>query len=114
MSPLNRRQFVTRSTQAAVALAATSRFAPESTAELAFGLEPRFAAFTESFQSWPIPEVCAKFKAIGLDGLDLTVRPGGHIEPQDAARKLPDAAKAARDHGLQLSMLTTAIVAGGP
>jgi sugar phosphate isomerase/epimerase len=54
--------------------------------------------------------VCQKFKAIGLDGLDLTVRPGGHIEPQDAPEKLPAAAAAARDHGVQILMLSTAIV----
>ncbi len=110
MPPFTRRRFVARAAQAAVAIATTSRFAPRLIAEPTSDQEPQFAGFTKSFRSWPIPEVCARFKAIGLDGLDLTVRPGGHIEPQDAARKLPGAATVARDHGLQLSMLTTAIV----
>jgi sugar phosphate isomerase/epimerase len=98
-----------RSAHAAVALSSTGLVA-RAVAESKSGITPTFAAFTESFQSWPIPDVCARFKTIGLDGLDLTVRPGGHIQPEDAPRKLPDAAKAARDHGLRLSMLTTAIV----
>jgi sugar phosphate isomerase/epimerase len=73
-----------------------------------------FVAFTESFQGWPIPEVCRKFKAIGLDGLDLTVRPGGHIAPEDAPAKLPSAVAAARDEGVRIAMLSTAIVEADP
>jgi len=70
----------------------------------------RYCAFTESFQSWSIPEVCRRFREIGLDGLDLTVRPGGHIAPEDAPRRLPEAARAARGEGLEVMMLSTAIV----
>jgi sugar phosphate isomerase/epimerase len=54
--------------------------------------------------------VCTKFREIGLDGLDLTVRPGGHIQPENAARELPDAVKAANDHGVRVLMLSTAII----
>jgi len=69
----------------------------------------RFCAFTESFQSWPIPKVCEKFASIGLDGLDLTVRPGGHIAPEDAGKLLPEATAAAQKSGVRILMLTTAI-----
>ena len=111
MSDLNRRQFVTRAAQVTAALAAAPRLLSSAAgAAAARAQTPTFVAFTESFEEWPIPKVCEKFKAIGLDGLDLTVRPGGHIEPQDAAKKLPAAAAAARDHGLRISMLSTAIV----
>ena len=65
--------------------------------------------FTKSFQHWPIPVVCHRFKEIGLDGLDLTVRPKGHIEPKDAAEQLPLAAKAALEAGVEIGMLTTMI-----
>lgn len=68
-----------------------------------------FCAFTESFQSWPIPQVCAKFREIGLDGLDLTVRPGGHIEPENVATELPLAVKSAQEHRVSISMLSTSI-----
>jgi hypothetical protein len=43
--------------------------------------------------------------------LDITVRPGGHIDPRDAKHELPKAAKTARDHGLEIMMLTTGISA---
>jgi len=69
----------------------------------------RVCIFTEHFQSLPIPEVCRVFQRIGVDGLDLTVRPGGHIKPEDAKTELPKAAQAARDVGLEIMMLTTDI-----
>ena len=68
-----------------------------------------FCAFTESFQDWSIEKVCEKFKAVGLNGLDLTVRPGGHIDPKDAKAKLGPALAAAKKHGVEISMLSTAI-----
>jgi len=48
---------------------------------------------------------------MGIDGLDLTVRPGGHIEPKDVAVELPLAAKAARKAGIDIIQLTTSITA---
>lgn len=51
-------------------------------------------------------EVCA---AAGLDGVDLTVRPGGHVLPEHVERDLPLAAEAIRKAGLQLVMMTTGI-----
>jgi len=70
---------------------------------------PTIVAFTKSFQDRPIPEVCRMFKQIGLDGLDLTVRPGGHIDPKDVASELPKAVSAAKDAGVTIPILTTAI-----
>jgi sugar phosphate isomerase/epimerase len=112
MSPWHRRRFLAQSARAGTFVAAGRVLAAPSAAVAAPARQQTevFAAFTESFQSWPIPKVCEKFKAIGLDGLDLTVRPGGHIEPADAPRRLPAAARAARDHGVRLSMLSTAVV----
>ncbi|MGE0374784.1 MAG: sugar phosphate isomerase/epimerase family protein [Planctomycetaceae bacterium] len=76
--------------------------------------DPTICAFTESFQDLPIPEVCRLFREIGLDGLDLTVRPGGHIAPEDAPRLLPEAVKAAHDHEVSIPMLTTGVTDADP
>jgi sugar phosphate isomerase/epimerase len=46
---------------------------------------------------------------LGLDGLDLTVRPGGHVEPENVRKDLPRAVKAVQQAGLKVSMMTTAI-----
>ncbi len=69
----------------------------------------KIGCFTKSFQDWAIPEVCGRFREIGLDGLDLTVRRKGHIEPVDAPTKLPAAAKAALEAGSEILFITTDI-----
>jgi sugar phosphate isomerase/epimerase len=111
MSQVDRRDFVRQAGKLGLALAAAPTLLASKSAFAANAPDQgdSFCAFTESFQDWPIPKVCEQFKEIGLDGLDLTVRPGGHIDPADAAQKLPPAAKAAKDHGVRISMLTTSI-----
>lgn len=48
-----------------------------------------------------------KAAEIGFDGVDLTVRPGGHVSPEDAVRDLPRAASALLKAGLPPLMCTT-------
>ena len=47
---------------------------------------------------------------IGFDGVDLTVRPRGHVLPENVATDLPRAAKAIQEAGLQTQIMTTAIM----
>ncbi len=46
---------------------------------------------------------------IGFDGVDLTVRPGGHVLPENVERDLPRAVEAVRQAGLEVDMMTTRI-----
>jgi L-ribulose-5-phosphate 3-epimerase len=46
---------------------------------------------------------------VGFDGVDLTVRPNGHVEPADVERDLPKAVEACDKHGVEVEMMTTAI-----
>lgn len=46
---------------------------------------------------------------IGFDGVDLTVRPGGHVPPERVEKDLPRAVDAVRRAGLQAFMMTSAI-----
>jgi L-ribulose-5-phosphate 3-epimerase len=46
-------------------------------------------------------------KEHGFDGVDLTVRPGGHVLPERAATDLPRAIDAIRSHGVSVPMVTT-------
>ena len=89
---MNRRPFLAA---AASGLAATALPRPARGEDGGKSSTPPVVAFTKAFQDWPVPKVCAKFAELGLDGLDLTVRPGGHIEPGDAAAELPAAVAAA-------------------
>ncbi|MEO2047891.1 MAG: TIM barrel protein [Pirellulales bacterium] len=101
----NRRDFVRSTTVAGLVAGCNTLQAVEAGPETT----PRVCIYTEQFQSLPIAKVCEVFQHIGVDGLDLTVRPGGHIEPKNARAELPAAVKAARDHGLDIMMLTTGI-----
>ena len=46
-------------------------------------------------------------KTVGFDGIDLTVRRGGHVRPERAAEDLPKAVEAIRREGLDVPMITT-------
>lgn len=54
-------------------------------------------------------EAAEQLAALGFDGADLTVRPGGYVEPADARSAIPAAIDIFRDQGLTVPMLTTAI-----
>ena len=119
MTQLDRRQFLNRSQKAGLGLAAAgSLLGPASQlkaadSDTASRSGPKVGGFTKSFQDRSIPEVCRIFKEIGLDGLDLTVRPGGHIDPADVEQKLPLAHQAAKQEGVEILFLTTTITDDG-
>lgn len=46
---------------------------------------------------------------LGFDGIDLTVRPGGHVDPSNVEKQLPEAIKIIREEGLLIDTITTAI-----
>jgi L-ribulose-5-phosphate 3-epimerase len=46
---------------------------------------------------------------IGFDGVDLTVRPKGHVLPERVAEDLPKAVEALRKAGISHTMMTTAV-----
>lgn len=65
--------------------------------------------FSKCLQTLSLPEVAAALVELGLDGVDLTVRPGGHIEPEEVEFKLPEAVDIFADQGLAIGMLTTSV-----
>ena len=46
---------------------------------------------------------------VGLDGLDLTVRPGGRVNPERVEDELPKVVEAARKYNLSTGMMVTDI-----
>lgn len=48
-------------------------------------------------------------KKIGFDGIDLTVRPAGHVLPERVAEDLPKAVSAIKAEGLSVPMITTGL-----
>jgi sugar phosphate isomerase/epimerase len=65
--------------------------------------------FSKHLAGLPLDEVARRLVAIGIDAIDLTVRPGGHVEPERVEDDLPQAAKILAAGGVRIGMITTAI-----
>ena len=68
----------------------------------------QFVLFTDNLADLSIPQACTGAKDAGFDGLDLTLRPGGHVRPENAEMGLSvhEAVDAA---GMTIPMVSTAI-----
>ncbi len=75
----------------------------------------RFHVFSKMFQP-PVTKdpaaLCDLFAAAGYDGVQWTVRPGGHCEPAAVESKLPELVRAAGSRGLACETICTAITDG--
>lgn len=65
--------------------------------------------FSKMFHWLGYEEMAGTAARIGFNGIDLTVRPGGHVEPERVATDLPKAVAAIRKAGLKVPMITTSI-----
>jgi sugar phosphate isomerase/epimerase len=66
--------------------------------------------------SKPVPqmnwsELAQAAKSAGFEGIDLTVRRGGHVLPERVKEDLPKAVEAIRREGLEVPMITTELLA---
>ena len=67
-------------------------------------------AFSKHFHWTTVEECAALCKRFGFDGIDLTLRKGGHVLPERVAEDLPKAFETVRKAGLGMPMCTTDIV----
>ncbi len=65
--------------------------------------------FSKHFQFLGYDDMASAAAEIGFDGVDLTVRPRGHVLPENVTTDLPKAADAISKAGLKSSMMTTAV-----
>lgn len=79
---------------------------PESTAVS----ERKIHLFSKHLQWLGYAEMAKMAKQIGFDGIDLTVRPDGHVLPENVNTDLPKAVNAIRNSGLIVDRITTAII----
>jgi sugar phosphate isomerase/epimerase len=66
--------------------------------------------FSKHLQFVQGAELAKTAAELGFDGIDITVRSKGHIEPASVATGLPALVKQIRAHGLEVPMITTDIV----
>jgi len=92
---MHRRQFVLTSAAAV------------STAAVAGPAKPQLCIFSKHMAQFDWLALGAKAKEMGFDGIDLTVRPKGHVEPARVTEDLPRALDAIRKAGSDVAMVTT-------
>lgn len=70
----------------------------------------KIAVFSKHLPFLQGDELAAKVAEVGYDGLDLTVRKGGHVAPERVRQELPPLIAAIHKHGLEAPLITTDIV----
>jgi sugar phosphate isomerase/epimerase len=114
--PVSRRDFVSLLGAAAVAapLAARAASAPAAKAAAAPAGARKYGplhVFTKPLQWMSYDETAALVAEAGFAGLDLSVRAGGHVLPENVKRDLPLAVAAAKKAGLVVQLITPDITA---
>jgi sugar phosphate isomerase/epimerase len=75
---------------------------------------PMLCMFSKYLQKLEYPELGGIIKQLGFEGCDLTVRPGGHVEPDKVQVDMLRAIESLRGDGVEVGMLTTDITSAQP
>ncbi len=66
-------------------------------------------AFTKCLQFLNFEQIAEVLARLEFDGADITLRPGGQIEPENVKTELPKAVKTLQKAGVGIPMMTTAV-----
>ncbi len=97
---LTRREFI----------ATTSSALLVNSSPTAAGYVGKLCFFSKHLPTLDWQPLAQTVKRAGFTGIDLTVRPGGHVEPVRAAEDLPKAVAAIRAESLEVPMITTGLL----
>jgi L-ribulose-5-phosphate 3-epimerase len=82
--------------------------------EVVPGIDPdeafKISMFSKHLQWLDYKNMARVAAEIGLDGVDLTVRPQGHVLPENVEKDLPKAMEEVKKAGLNIYMIVTSIV----
>ncbi len=62
----------------------------------------QFTVFSKPWQEMSLPELGAHLKGLGFDGVELPIRPGFQVQPENVAEGLPEAARILADFGIRI------------
>lgn len=62
----------------------------------------RYSVFTKPWRELPLPALGAMVREMGFTGVELPVRPGYQVEPENVARGLPEAARILAAEGVEI------------
>lgn len=65
--------------------------------------------FTKPFQSLRYDQLADGVASLGVDGVEATIRDGGHIEPANVPDELPKMVESLRKKGLEITVMTSSI-----
>jgi sugar phosphate isomerase/epimerase len=104
---MERRNFIhtTGISAAGITLAGKSMASPAATPN-----KRPVCAFTKCLQFLNFEQIGEELARMGFDGADITVRPGGQIEPANVKKEIPAAARTLQKYGISLPMMVTAVV----
>jgi sugar phosphate isomerase/epimerase len=107
----SRRDFIKLTTLATLGITplvglANSVFA----SDLSVDQDLKIFIFSKHLQFLDYKSMCEAAKEMGFDGIDLTVRPKGHVLPKNVAEDLPKATETMNSYGLLPQLLTTKVV----
>ena len=66
-------------------------------------------AFEKPLQGLSYDELAAALAKLGFDGVEATVRPGGHVLPERVEEDLPKMVEAMKKRGLAVTVMATAV-----
>lgn len=110
---INRREFVMAGTAAGAAAFSQKAYAGRPIGAHSpyggnSGIE-EICVFSKHLQWLDFREMAVAAREIGFDGIDLTVRPGGHVDPERVVSDLPEAVRIIREEGMRVPMMTSAV-----
>lgn len=107
-TPISRRDFLVHTALAGAVIPAMA--GKSFSGNLKNAAEPvKINIFSKHLQFLNYTDMCAAAKEIGFDGIDLTVRPKGHVVPENVETDLPKAVDAMKKAGFTPSMFCTAV-----
>lgn len=62
-----------------------------------------FSVFTKPWRNRSLAEIARHVSALGLAGVEIPIRPGFQVEPDNVKTQLPEAVKIFADHGLRIT-----------
>ncbi len=103
---LSRRDFLMTAAISTIVLDAKA----ENAAPVTTSYTGKLCLFSKHLAGMDARHMARNLKRLGFGGVDLTVRPSGHVLPEKAIEDLPKAVRAIREEGLEVPMISTALV----
>jgi sugar phosphate isomerase/epimerase len=105
---MNRRSFIQTTSLSAAGLSLAGTALANSIVVPRVAKRP-VCAFTKCLQFLSFDEIGEVLSFLGFDGADITLRPGGQVEPSEVKTALPLAVKTLQKNNITIPMVVTAI-----